>query len=503
LVRQYQIDVDPNKLAVHGLRLDEVMMAVKKANNEVGGNLVETQGAEYLIRGRGYVQSVEHLEQVVLKADMRGVPVRLSSVARVQLGPAPRRGLAEWNGQGEAVGGIVVMRLGENAQVVVDRVKERLEELAPSLPQGVKVHTAYDRSALIRETADTLKDALIQEIAIVSLVVLVFLMHFRSALVVILTIPAAVLVAFIPMSMLGITSNIMSLGGLAIAIGDLVDSGIVMTENAYRALAERRARGEDPRGPELLALVTESSQQVGRAIFSSILVIVVSFMPVLMLTGMEGKLFSPLALLKTFALLGAAVLAITAVPALITFFLKGRMRDEREIPLVRMLQAAYRPMLELVLRFRLATIATAMIVVVAVMPLAMRIGSEFMPPLDEGSLLFMPVTVPNINITEAGRLIALQDRLIMETPEVASVLGKVGRADTATDPSPVSMFESIVILKPKREWRPGMTKEKLVAELDEKLQMAGVANGWTQPFINRINMLSTGVRTDLGLKVFG
>lgn len=502
-VRQYQIDLDPRKLATHGLKIADVMMAVKAANSEVGGNVLESQGAEFLIRGRGYVRSVRDLEKIVLKSDARGVPVRLSAVARVQLGAEPRRGMADWNGQGEVTGGIVVMRRSANAQVVIDRVKERLSQIEAALPPGVKVVTAYDRSDLIRATVDTLSESLLQEIIIVSVVVLVFLMHFRSALVVILTIPASVLVAFIPMHFLGITSNIMSLGGLAIAIGDLVDSGIVMTENAYRELAERRKRGEDPQGAELLELVTKSSQQVGRAIFSSILVIVVSFLPVLMLTGQEGKLFSPLAMLKTFALLAAAVLAITAVPALITFFLKGRMRDEADIPVVRVAKALYQPVLNAAMRFRTVTLITAALIALTAVPLAARIGSEFMPPLDEGSLLFMPIVLPNTNITEAKRLITLQDQLIMQTPEVASVLGKVGRAESATDPAPVSMFESIIILKPKSQWRDGMTKEKIVEELDAKLRIPGVANGWTQPIINRINMLSTGVRTDLGVKLFG
>ena len=501
--RQYQIDLDPRKMAVHGVSVGDVAAAVRGASLEVGGDVLQSQGAEYLIRGRGYVREKRDLERVVLRADARGVPVLLGQVATVQMGPAARRGLADWNGKGEAVGGIVVMRRGDNAQIVIDRVKERLATVAPALPPGVKVVTAYDRSDLIQATVATLRDALWQEIAIVSVVILVFLYHWRSALVVILTIPAAVLMAFIPMTQLGITSNIMSLGGLALAVGDLVDAGVVMTENAYRHLAEARARGEEPQGRELLALVTSSSQEVGRAIVSAILVIVISFLPVLMLTGQEGKLFSPLALLKTFALLGAALLAVTAVPALITYLLRGRMREEHEIPPVRLAKAAYRPVLDAALRFRGVTLAVAIVIAATSVPLAMRIGSEFMPPLDEGSLLFMPISVPNLNITEAKRLITLQDRIIMQTPEVASVLGKVGRADTATDPAPVSMFESIIMLKPRDQWRPGLTKEKLVEELDAKLRMPGVANGWTQPIINRINMLSTGVRTDLGVKFFG
>jgi Cu(I)/Ag(I) efflux system membrane protein CusA/SilA len=501
--RQYQVDLDPRKMAVYGVSVADVAAAVRGASLEVGGDVLQSQGAEYLVRGRGYVRDRRDLERVVLRTDARGVSVTLGQVAVVQLGPAPRRGLADWNGRGEAVGGIVVLRRGENAQVVIDRVKARLAEAAQGLPPGVRVVTAYDRSDLIRATVATLRTALWQEILIVSLVILAFLYHLRSALVVILTIPAAVLMAFIPMVQLGITSNIMSLGGLALAVGDLVDAGVVMTENAYRHLAEARARGENPKGEALLALVTRSSQEVGRAIVSAILVIVVSFLPVLMLTGQEGKLFSPLALLKTFALLAAALLAVTAVPALIPSLLRGRLRDEADIPLVRLARALYRPVLDLALRFRVVTLVLAVLASAASVPLALSRGSEFMPDLDEGSLLFMPITVPNINIDEAKRLVTLQDRLIMQTPEVASVLGKVGRADTATDPAPVSMFESIIMLKPRDQWRTGMTRARLVAELDAKLRMPGVANAWTQPIINRINMLSTGVRTDLGVKIFG
>ncbi len=501
--RQYQIDLDPRRMAVHGVSVADVAAAVRASSLEVGGDVIQSQGAEFLIRARGYVREKRDLERVVLRTDARGVPLLLGQVATVQMGPAPRRGLADWNGRGEVAGGIVVMRRGDNAQVVIDRVKARLAEVERALPPGVRVVAAYDRSDLIRATVATLREALWQEIAIVSLVILAFLYHFRSALVVILTIPAAVLMAFIPMAQLGITSNIMSLGGLALAVGDLVDAGVVMTENAYRHLAEARKRGEDPKGKDLLALVTKSSQEVGRAIVSSILVIVISFLPVLLLTGQEGKLFSPLALLKTFALLAAAIMAVTAVPALITYLLRGRMRDEAEIPPVRAAKALYRPVLDAALRWRMPTLIVAVLIAATSIPLAMRIGSEFMPPLDEGSLLFMPITVPNINIAEAKRLIEIQDRLIMQTPEVASVLGKVGRADTATDPAPVSMFESIIMLKPRDQWRPGLTKAQIVAELDAKLRMPGVANGWTQPIINRINMLSTGVRTDLGVKIFG
>jgi Cu(I)/Ag(I) efflux system membrane protein CusA/SilA len=502
-VKQYQIELDPRRLAIHNLKVSDVMMAVKRANSEVGGNLIESGGAEYLLRGRGYVRTRQDLERIVLKTGMRGVPITLGSVARVQMGAEPRRGLAEWNGNGEVAGGIVVMRLGENAQVVIDRVKAKLRDIAPTLPKGVRIATAYDRSDLIQATVATLREALTQEIIIVSVVVLLFLMHFRSALVVILTIPTAILLAFIPMYYLGISSNIMSLGGLAIAIGDLVDSGIVMTENAYQALAARQAKGENPAGRDLSELVIGSSQQVGRAIFSSILAIVISFVPVLGLTGQEGKLFSPLALLKTFALLGAALLAITAVPAFITFFLRGRMRDEERIPVVRWSRRLFEPIIRAGLRHRGLTVAVAVVAMLLTVPVGLRIGTEFMPPLDEGSLLFMPLTLPNVSITEAKRLITIQDRLIKATPEVATVLGKVGRAETATDPAPVSMFETLIMLKPRDQWRPGMTKDKLITELDDKLRIPGVANGWTQPIINRINMLSTGVRTDLGVKIFG
>ncbi|MFP5502600.1 MAG: efflux RND transporter permease subunit, partial [Candidatus Sericytochromatia bacterium] len=503
-VRQYQIDVDPNKLRSYGVSVMDVVAAVRASNNEVGGNLVEWNDAEYAIRGLGYLKGVSDIENVVVKASPQGVPVYVGQVAAVQLGAETRRGLLDKNGEGEVVGGIVVMRYGENAKAVIDRVKAKLEELKAGLPEGVRVETAYDRSDLIERAVDTLTHSLVEEAIVVSAIIFLFLLHARSALVIIVSIPVAVLISFIAMYHLGITSNIMSLGGVAIAIGVLVDAGIVMVENAYRHLAERQAAagGALPE-PERRAIILESAKQVGRPIFFSLLIIVLSFLPIFLLTGQEGKLFQPLAATKTFAMVGATLLAVTLVPVLMVMFLRGRFRPESANPLSRFFQAIYEPVLALALRFKKATVALAALILVVTIPFAAGIGKEFMPSLDEGSLLYMPVTVPNVTVTEAKRILQVQDQIIKGFPEVELVLGKVGRAETATDPAPVSMIETIIILKPKDQWRPGLTKQDLVAEMDAALQIPGVANGWTQPIINRINMLATGVRTDLGLKIFG
>uniref|UniRef100_A0A831U3F1 Efflux RND transporter permease subunit n=1 Tax=Geobacter metallireducens TaxID=28232 RepID=A0A831U3F1_GEOME len=499
-VREYQIDLDPHKLFAYRVTAGQVAEAVKRANNDTGGRLLEQSDAEFLIRGRGYVQSPADLENIVVGTGMGGTPIYVKNLGTVQTGGAIRRGLLDLNGEGEAVGGIVVMRYGENAKEVIDRVKEKIAALEKGLPPGVKIVTAYDRSDLIERSIDTLRSALTEMSIVVTLVVLVFLLHFRSSLVVVLTLPIAMLAAFITMKHLGITSNIMSLGGIAIAIGELVDAGVVMVENCYRRLSELPDEERDERR---LEVIIDASKQVGPAIFSSMLVIILSFVPIFLLEGRGGKLFHPLAFTKTFAMVFAAVIAVTLVPVLSYYFLRGKMPPEESNPVSRFFIAAYSPVLRWCLRWKKTVILLNIVALAVAVPVFMKMGSEFMPPLDEGSLLYMPVTLPNVSITEAKRIIQVQDAIIKSHPEVEYVLGKVGRAETSTDPAPVSMFESIIILKPKDKWRPGITKNDIISELDARLQIPGVRNGWTQPIINRIDMLSTGVRTTLGLKIFG
>ena len=499
-VREYQIDLDPNRLFAYGVKVGEVMDAVKRSNNDVGGKLIEQGDAEFLIRGKGYIKSKGDLENIVVGSDLRGTPVYLKNLGTVQMGGAIRRGLLDKNGEGEAVGGIVVMRYGENAKDVIDRVKEKIVSLQKGLPPGVSIKVSYDRSDLIERAIDTLKRSLTEESIVVSLVILVFLLHFQSALVIVITLPISVLCSFIAMKLMGVSSNIMSLGGIAIAIGVLVDAGVIMVENCYRHLSEMPA---EERREQRLEVIIASAKQVGRAIFFSLAIIVLSFVPVFMLEGQEGKLFHPLAFTKTFSMMGSAMIAITLVPVLMYFFMRGKMPPESSNPVSRFFIALYSPVIRWVLKWKKVTILLNLIALGVAIPMFMSIGSEFMPPLDEGSLLYMPVTLPNVSINEAKRLIQVQDAIIKSQPEVEQVLGKVGRAETSTDPAPVSMFESIVILKPKEKWRPGVTKSDIVSALDAKLQQIGVRNGWTQPIINRINMLSTGVRTDLGVKIFG
>jgi Cu(I)/Ag(I) efflux system membrane protein CusA/SilA len=499
-VREYQIDLDPARLFAYKLSVAQVMEAVNRSNKDVGGRLLEQSDAEFLIRGKGYITSLADLENIVVAADQRGTPVYVKSLGRVQLGGAIRRGLMDLNGKGEAVGGIVVMRYGENANDVIDRVKEKITALSKGLPPGVKIRVAYDRSDLISRAIDTLRRALAEESVVVSLVILAFLLHFQSSLVIVLTLPVAVLIAFITMKLMGVTSNIMSLGGIAIAIGVLVDAGVIMVENCYRHLSEIPP---EERPAKRLEVVIASAKQVGRAIFFSLAIIILSFVPVFLLEGQEGKLFHPLAFTKTFAMMGSAVIAITLVPVLMYYFMRGKMPPESANPVSSFFISLYSPVIRWVLKWKRTTIALNLLALVIAVPMFVSIGSEFMPPLDEGSLLYMPVTLPNITITEAKRLIQVQDAIIKGVPEVEHVLGKVGRAETSTDPAPVSMFESIIILKDKEQWRPGVTKADIVAEMDARLQQIGVRNGWTQPIINRINMLSTGVRTDLGVKIFG
>ena len=502
-VRQYQVDVDPFLLKSFGLTLADVRNAVMRSNNDVGGKIIEASDAEFFVRGEGYIRSVRDIEEIPVETNAGGTALRLRDVARVQIGGDIRRGSLEKDGRGEVVGGIVVMRSGENAKEVIERVKKRIGEISPGLPPGVEIRPAYDRSELITAAVGTLQRALIEAAVVVTLVVLLFLLHFRSVLRVIIEIPFAVLIAFIFMRLFNVTSNIMSLGGIALAIGVIVDASIVLVENAYRNVAAEQESKGTLTNDDFVAISIRSALQVGPAIFFSVLIMVVSFLPVFLLEGEEGKLFRPLAFTKTFVLAGSALIAITLVPVLMTLLTRGKFRTENRNPVTRILGNMYAPVIGLALRYGKTAIALNVVALIAAVPMILVTGSEFMPPLDEGSLLFMPVTLPSVSITEVNRILRVQDAAIRSVPEVDLVLGKAGRAETSTDPAPLSMIESIILLKPKKMWRPGITKEDIVAELDRKLQIPGVRNGWTQPIINRINMLSTGIRTDLGVKVFG
>ncbi len=502
-VRQYQVDVDPDKMKSFGITVNDIRNAVMRSNNDVGGKIIEISDHEYFIRGQGYIQSVRDVENIVVGTGSTGTPIYVRNIGRVQLGGDIRRGSLELNGEGQVVGGIVVARYGENAKDVIDRVKKRIEEISPGLPEGVEIKASYDRSSLIMAAVETLQGALIEEAIVVSIVVFLFLLHVRSVVRVIIEIPVAVLIAFIAMKIGGITSNIMSLGGIAIAIGVIVDASIVMVENAYRNVAEAQEQKGTLSNEDYIEISIMSAKQVGPSIFFAVAIMVVSFLPVFLLEGQEGKLFRPLAYTKTFVLAGSAIIAITLVPMLMTMLTRGKFRSQERNPITRVLNRLYAPVIHRVLKFRKTTIALNIFALVVTIPMIMNIGSEFMPPLDEGSLLFMPVTLPSASITEVNRILQVQDAIIKSVPEVHHVLGKAGKAETSTDPAPLSMIETIILLKPKSEWRPGITKDDIISELDAKLQIPGVRNGWTQPIINRINMLSTGVRTDLGVKIFG
>jgi Cu(I)/Ag(I) efflux system membrane protein CusA/SilA len=494
--KQYQVTVNPRLLQAYGVPLTRVMQVIRDSNRDVGGRVVELTETEYVVRGRGYLRGLADIEAVVVKAD-GGTPVLVRDIGRVELVPDERRGIAELDGQGEVVAGIAVSRFGHNAQDVIDNLKAKISEISTGLPQGVSIQTVYDRSELIQRAIQTLTWTLLEESLIVALVCIVFLFHARSALVAILVLPIGILIAFIVMRYLGLNSNIMSLGGIAIAIGAMVDAAIVMIENAHKHL-ERLAPGAS----RLEAIVT-ACREVGPALFFSLLIITVSFLPVFTLEAQEGRMFSPLAYTKTFAMAGAALLSITLVPVLMLLFIRGRILPEHRNPIVRFLIWIYRPVIGLVLRQRrLTLLAAAAALAVTAYPLS-RIGTEFMPTLNEGTLLYMPSTLPSLSVTKAAELLQLQDRIIKSFPEVASVFGKAGRANTATDPAPTEMFETVINLKPQSEWRPGMTMDKLIAELDSALQFPGVANAWTMPIKARIDMLSTGIRTPIGIKVFG
>jgi Cu(I)/Ag(I) efflux system membrane protein CusA/SilA len=502
-VKQYQVDVDPERMRSFALAFDDVIGAVQRSNNEVGGKLIETSGSEAFVRGQGYITDRADVERIVIASRSGGVPVRVGDVATVQLGGDIRRGIIEKNGRGEAVGGIVVMRQGENAQQVIDRVKAKIADIAPGLPKGVKIVPSYDRTPLISAAIGTLERALVEEALIVTLVVLLFIAHIRSAVRILIEIPVSVLIAFLLMRVFDITSNVMSLGGIALAIGVVVDSSIVLVENAYRNIAQAQAEGRSLSKDEYRALAILSAKQVGRAIFFSEAIMVISFLPVFLLEGQEGKMFHPLAWTKTFVIGASAIVAVTLVPVLMTLLMRGRFRAELENPIMRVFHRLYEPVLSWCLRHRKTTIALNLLALAATIPMALTTGSEFMPPLDEGSLLFMPVLLPDASIDEVDRILQIQDRIIADYPEVDHVLGKAGRAETATDNAPLSMIETVILLKPHESWRPGVTKQRIIADLDRLLQIPGVRNGWTQPIINRINMLSTGVRTDLGVKIFG
>jgi len=494
--KTYQVTVDPRRLQAYGIPLNKLFDVIKMSNRDVGGRAIEMSETEYVLRGRGYLRGIADIENLVLKAE-RGVPVLVRDVARVELVPDERRGITELDGEGEVVGGIAVARYAQNALDAIDSVKAKIAEIAPALPEGVSIQPVYDRSELILSAVANLRHTLIEEGAIVALVCIVFLLHARSALVAITMLPIGVLIAVIIMHLMGLNSNIMSLGGIAIAIGAMVDAAIVMIENAHKHL-ERLKPGESR-----LEAVIAACRQVGPALFFSLLIITVSFLPVFTLEAQEGRMFQPLAYTKTFAMAGAAFLSITLVPVLMVLFIRGRIPEEHRNPIVRVMIFLYRPVIAAVMRMKTLTIVVALLVLGATAYPALRLGTEFMPTLNEGTLLYMPATLPSISVTQAASLLQKQDRLIKTVPEVASVFGKAGRALTATDPAPLEMAETVINLKPQSEWRPGMTMDKLIAELDKVVQIPGVSNAWTMPIKARIDMLSTGIRTPIGIKVFG
>ena len=502
-VKQYQVNLDPNKLRAYNISLSTVIDKVRASTNEVGGRLLEMGGAQYMIRGLGYLRSLSDLE-VVPVATKNGTPVLVRDLGTVNFGPDIREGVAEWQGEGETVAGIVVMRDGMNALTVIDGVKKKLAETKASLPPGVEVIAGYDRSGLIHASIETLQRDLLEEAIIVSVVIILFLFHFRSALIPILTLPIAVLASFIPMYYLHVSSNIMSLGGLALAIGVLVDAAIVMVENGYRQLSEHpSADTEGVSAPERRRILLGSAKQVGPAIFFSLVIIVVSFLPVFLLEAQEGRMFRPLAWTKTLAVGFSSVLAISLVPVLMILFIRGRLRPESNNPISGVTQAIYLPVLRLCLRYRKTTLLLNLLFLILTLPPALKIGSQFMPPLFEGSALYMPTALPGISITQASQLLQEQDRIIRSFPEVKTVFGTIGRSDSATDNAPLDMYDTTIMLKPREQWRPGMTYEKLIQEMDPKLQFPGLSNTWTMPVENRLDMELTGIKTPLGLKIQG
>jgi Cu(I)/Ag(I) efflux system membrane protein CusA/SilA len=498
-VQTYQVTVDPVKLRAYGIPLMKVGQVIRDSNRDVGGRAIEMAETEYMVRGKGYLRGISDIEMLVVKAD-QGTPVLIRDIARVELVPDERRGLTELNGEGEVVSGIAMARYGENALEVIANVKEKIAEIGPGLPEGVTIETVYDRSELIYRAIDTLKNTLIEELLIVAAVCFVFLLHLRSALVATVMLPIAILMAFIAMRALGMSSNLMSLGGIAIAIGAMVDASIVMIENAHKHL-ERLPKGHSER--ERATALIDACKEVGPSLFFSLLIITVSFMPVFALEGQEGRLFAPLAWTKTLSMASAAFLSVTLVPVLMLLFVRGKIMPEAKNPVNRVLIWLYRPIIAGVMRWKKVTILLALgFLGVSYIP-ASQLGSEFMPTLNEGSLLYMPASLPGMSVTKAAELLQTQNKIIKSFPEVASVFGKAGRANTATDPAPMEMFETVINLKPESEWRAGMTMDKLIAELDKAMQFPGVANSWTMPIKARIDMLSTGIRTPIGIKVFG
>ncbi len=496
-VRQYQVEVDPVRLRAYGLTLQGVRHAIQRSNSEVGGRLVEMSEREYMVRGRGYIREIRDLEEIALGIGPGGVPILMSEVANITIGPEIRRGLADWNGEGETVGGVVVVRYGADTLSTIAKVKERLAELQAGLPEDVEISVAYDRTGLVERSIETLTHTLIEESIVVALVCLVFLFHVRSALVAIISIPVSILLAFVIMRLQGLGANIMSLGGSAISIGVLVDAAVIMVENAHKHYEEWRGKRSH------LEIIMRSAQEVGPTLFFTLLVITVSFMPIFTLEAQEGRLFKPLAFTKTYAMAISSLLAVTVIPVLMYWFVRGRILSEKRHPVSRFLRFLYTPVLNLALRRRWVVVFAMLIVLAFTFVPLKSIGSEFMPPLWEGDLLYMPTTFPGISITKARELVQQTDKIIRTFPEVESVFGKVGRAETATDPAPLSMLETIIVLKDPEEWRPGLTKDDLIAELDAAIQFPGVTNAWTMPIKTRIDMLSTGIKTPVGIKVGG
>ncbi|MCL4458223.1 MAG: CusA/CzcA family heavy metal efflux RND transporter [Nitrospirae bacterium] len=500
-VKQYQITIDPNRLLAYNLPLPKVLEAIKKSNSDVEGRVLEFSGIEYMVRGRGYIKSLKDLESISVGTNGAGTPVFLRDIANIQLGPEIRRGIAELDGRGEVAGGIVVIRFGENVLTVIDKVKEKIKkDIEPSLPKGMKIVITYDRSDLIHRSIDTLKEEILRLSIAVSAVCVVFLFHLPSALVVILTLPIAIIISFICMYYLGVTSNIMSLSGIAIAIGAMVDASIIMVENAHKKLEEWEEHG---RQGSRMDVIIDAAKEVGPSLFFSLLVITVGFLPVFTLQAQAGRLFKPLAYTKTFAMLFSSFLAVTLTPVLMTLFIKGKIRPEEKNPISIILHKIYEPVAKLALRFKRMVIVVALIIMAVTAYPFLKLGSEFMPPLYEGTLFYMPVTVPAASISEVSKLLQMQDKILKEIPEVSQVFGKVGRAETATDPAPLEMFETVVNLKPESEWRPGVTVESLKNEMNDALTIPGVANSFTMPIKARIDMLSTGIRTPVGIKIMG
>ena len=504
-VKQYQVEVDPNVLQAYGIPLSKVKQAIKRSNNDVGGRLIEMAETEYMVRGLGYIQSIDDLNSIPVGVDSNGTPIRLQDIANVHIGPELRRGLVELNGEGEVAGGVVIMRYGENALSTIQGVRKKLDELKQGLPEGVEIVPVYDRGNLIERAVASLNESLLEELAIVSLVVILFLLHARSALVAIITLPLGILMAFIVMKLQGLNANIMSLGGIAIAIGTMVDGAIVMIENAHKHLEQSAAeKGSDLSKDERWSAIATASHEVGPALFFSLLIITVSFLPIFTMQAQEGRMFSPLAFTKSYAIAASAILTVTLVPVMMGYFIRGKIISERKNPINRLLHAVHTPLLKTAMQWRKMTVVLALGLLVLTLYPYSKLGSEFMPLLDEGDILYMPITFPGISITKAKELLQQTDKIIKTFPEVHHVFGKIGRAETATDAAPLSMIETTINLKPREEWpNPDKTTQQLMNEMDKAIQFPGLANAWTMPIKTRIDMLSTGIKTPVGIKVSG